>query len=76
MLTEAAINGKVDLLRGLKENVIVGRLIPAGTGMKYYHDFHMEEDAASRSRRLREELFFEFGEDDIRTLPQGVADVD
>ena len=44
MLTEAAINGKVDYLRGLKENVIVGRLIPAGTGMAPYHDFHMEED--------------------------------
>lgn len=36
MLTEAAINGKVDYLRGLKENVIMGRLIPAGTGMDYY----------------------------------------
>ena len=36
MLTEAAINGKVDYLRGLKENVIMGRLVPAGTGMEYY----------------------------------------
>src|SRR5437879_7649505 len=36
VLTEAAINGKVDYLRGLKENVIMGRLIPAGTGMAYY----------------------------------------
>jgi len=36
VLTEAAINGKVDELRGLKENVIVGRLIPAGTGMGWY----------------------------------------
>ncbi len=36
VLTEAAINGKVDFLRGLKENVIMGRLIPAGTGMDYY----------------------------------------
>ena len=36
MLTEAAINGKVDYLRGLKENVIMGRPIPAGTGMEYY----------------------------------------
>jgi DNA-directed RNA polymerase subunit beta' len=36
VLTEAAINGKVDNLRGLKENVIMGRLIPAGTGMEYY----------------------------------------
>jgi DNA-directed RNA polymerase subunit beta' len=36
VLTEAAINGKIDHLRGLKENVIMGRLIPAGTGMEYY----------------------------------------
>ncbi|MGE5570571.1 MAG: DNA-directed RNA polymerase subunit beta' [Rhodospirillales bacterium] len=36
VLTEAAINGRVDYLRGLKENVIMGRLIPAGTGMEYY----------------------------------------
>jgi DNA-directed RNA polymerase subunit beta' len=36
VLTEAAINGKVDYLRGLKENVIMGRLIPAGTGMEFY----------------------------------------
>ncbi|HVX29560.1 MAG TPA: hypothetical protein VHA53_03690, partial [Nitrolancea sp.] len=36
VLTEAAINGKVDNLRGLKENVIMGRLVPAGTGMEYY----------------------------------------
>jgi DNA-directed RNA polymerase subunit beta' len=40
VLTEAAINGKVDYLRGLKENVIMGRLIPAGTGMDYYR--HMK----------------------------------
>jgi DNA-directed RNA polymerase subunit beta' len=36
VLTEAAISGKVDVLRGLKENVIVGRLIPAGTGLPHY----------------------------------------
>jgi len=36
VLTEAAISGKMDELRGLKENVIVGRLIPAGTGLSYY----------------------------------------
>ena len=36
VLTEAAITGKVDYLRGLKENVIMGRLVPAGTGMEYY----------------------------------------
>jgi DNA-directed RNA polymerase subunit beta' len=38
VLTEAAVNGKSDELRGLKENVIVGRLIPAGTGLAYHHD--------------------------------------
>ncbi|MGH9776867.1 MAG: hypothetical protein ACRD5I_00500, partial [Candidatus Acidiferrales bacterium] len=36
VLTEAAVSGKVDYLRGLKENVIMGRLIPAGTGLDHY----------------------------------------
>jgi DNA-directed RNA polymerase subunit beta' len=36
VLTEASISGRVDFMRGLKENVIMGRLIPAGTGMDYY----------------------------------------
>jgi len=36
VLTEAAISGKIDRLRGLKENVIIGKLIPAGTGLDYY----------------------------------------
>lgn len=38
VLTEAAVSGKMDELRGLKENVIVGRLIPAGTGLTYHDD--------------------------------------
>lgn len=38
MLTEAAIEGKADWLRGLKENVIIGRLIPAGTGFNSYSE--------------------------------------
>jgi DNA-directed RNA polymerase subunit beta' len=38
VLTEASVNGKIDQLRGLKENVIVGRLIPAGTGFAYHQD--------------------------------------
>ncbi|MGS5156146.1 hypothetical protein, partial [Escherichia coli] len=38
VLTEAAVAGKRDELRGLKENVIVGRLIPAGTGYAYHQD--------------------------------------
>ncbi len=47
VLTEASINGKVDRLRGLKENVIVGRLIPAGTGLAYH-----QERARVRAERL------------------------
>ena len=39
VLTEAAIKGKVDHLVGLKENVIIGKLIPAGTGLQLYHKF-------------------------------------
>ena len=42
VLTEAAVEGKVDKLSGLKENVIIGKLIPAGTGMKKYHDIEPE----------------------------------
>ena len=44
VLTEASISGKVDNLRGLKENVIVGRLIPAGTGMEYYRNVVLERE--------------------------------
>lgn len=44
VLTEAAISGRVDHLRGLKENVIMGRLIPAGTGMEYYRNVTVERD--------------------------------
>ena len=43
VLTEAALEGRVDYLRGLKENVILGRLIPAGTGMARYRNVHIEE---------------------------------
>jgi DNA-directed RNA polymerase subunit beta' len=41
VLTEAAISGKIDYLRGLKENVIMGRLIPAGTGMEHYRNIEV-----------------------------------
>ena len=44
VLTEAAINGKVDHLIGLKENVIIGKHIPAGTGMKKYRDVRLNTD--------------------------------
>ncbi|MGH9340695.1 MAG: DNA-directed RNA polymerase subunit beta', partial [Acidobacteriota bacterium] len=51
VLTEAAISGKIDYLRGLKENVIMGRLIPAGTGMEYYRNI----DVANPFAGLEEE---------------------
>jgi len=44
VLTEAAINGKVDPLIGLKENVIIGKLIPAGTGMRRYRDVKLDTE--------------------------------
>ena len=44
VLTEAAIKGKIDPLVGLKENVIIGKLIPAGTGMKRYKDIEIREN--------------------------------
>ncbi|MBR3036276.1 MAG: DNA-directed RNA polymerase subunit beta', partial [Lachnospiraceae bacterium] len=46
VLTEAAINGKVDHLVGLKENVLIGNLIPAGTGMKKYRELSLDSDAS------------------------------
>ncbi|MCZ6486443.1 MAG: DNA-directed RNA polymerase subunit beta', partial [Acidobacteria bacterium] len=42
VLTEAAISGKIDYLQGLKENVIMGRLIPAGTGLEYYRNVEVQ----------------------------------
>jgi hypothetical protein len=48
VLTEASMWGKVDTLRGLKENVIMGRLIPAGTGMAKYHDIGIDQTRRSR----------------------------
>jgi DNA-directed RNA polymerase subunit beta' len=45
VLTDAAIKGKVDPLIGLKENVIIGKLIPAGTGMKRYRNTPLNTDA-------------------------------
>ncbi|MGC8722754.1 MAG: DNA-directed RNA polymerase subunit beta' [Acidobacteriota bacterium] len=48
VLTEACINGATDYLRGLKENVILGRLIPAGTGFYTYHNVEVEHDDTVR----------------------------
>ena len=49
VLTEAAVRGKHDMLVGLKENVIIGRLIPAGTGVKAYRDLAIEVDRTQPS---------------------------
>jgi DNA-directed RNA polymerase subunit beta' len=51
VLTEAAISGRVDYLRGLKENVIMGRLIPAGTGMEYYRNVRIDVDPTMHEAR-------------------------
>ena len=55
VLTEAAINGKEDRLLGLKENVIIGKLIPAGTGMRYYKEMTVKTSA-------------DFNFDDVETI--------
>ena len=51
VLTEAAVRGTRDSLRGLKENVIVGRLIPAGTGMAFHQARKVKEEMDESERR-------------------------
>ena len=53
MLTEASISGRVDYLRGLKENVTMGRLIPAGTGFDFYRRLPIRTTSRRRHRRRR-----------------------
>ena len=72
VLTDAAIRGKVDHLRGLKENVIIGKLIPAGTGAKQYSDIQtvlekefMDDDA---QEMLEEQLMDDTGEDKVDAM--------
>jgi DNA-directed RNA polymerase subunit beta' len=64
VLTEASISGKVDYLRGLKENVIMGRLIPAGTGLEFYRNVQLvsEEPEAVLGEEIPAELDLETGE--------------
>ena len=59
VLTEAAINGRVDPLIGLKENVIIGKLIPAGTGMKRYRSIRLDTDntVIEQDEEIKEEDF-------------------
>jgi len=59
VLTEAAITGKIDRLRGLKENVIVGRLIPAGTGLAHHQERRRKRsESKEEARELEQALSF------------------
>ena len=73
VLTEAAINGKVDPLIGLKENVIIGKLIPAGTGMKIYRNIKLDSD-------VNDDDTLDFDDDDFADFAEeeavGVIDTD
>lgn len=63
VLTEAAIKGKVDPLIGLKENVIIGKLIPAGTGMKRYRSVKLDSDQLLQDTIVFDEEEIEFDEE-------------
>ena len=89
VLTEAAIKGKIDPLTGLKENVIIGKLIPAGTGMKRYRSVELDTDGRidelkDELRRQREEeerlRLLEEAEEEAKALEeelaQGVSDLE
>ena len=78
VLTEAAINGKVDHLIGLKENVIIGKLIPAGTGMKRYRSVKLDTEIAMEDEILladEDELLLMEEEDVMEEAPE-VFDID
>ena len=73
VLTEAAIKGKVDPLIGMKENVIIGKLIPAGTGMKIYRNIKLDSD-------VNDDDTLDFDDDDFADFAEeeavGVMDTD
>ena len=64
VLTEAAIKGKVDHLVGLKENVIIGKLIPAGTGLKRYRDIQLDTGMPEEAPTVDEEIAESLPEDE------------
>ena len=68
VLTEAAINGKVDPLIGLKENVLIGKLIPAGTGMKRYRTVKLDTDIEETVDVTDDEEIFDMSESDIEIV--------
>jgi DNA-directed RNA polymerase subunit beta' len=82
-LTEAAVEGRIDLLRGLKENVIIGRLIPAGTGFPRFKDQRREleqDDSANLKSNARkpsailEEIESMFGSPDVESFSDFLLD--
>jgi DNA-directed RNA polymerase subunit beta' len=72
VLADAAVQGKVDHLRGLKENVIMGRLIPAGTGLQLYRELDIklsDEEMAATLPELEELAVEVEAEVEVESLP-------
>ena len=76
VLTDAAIKGKVDHLVGLKENVIIGKPIPAGTGMKCYSNIHLNTDSMIEEEEDEDLILTEDLEDDAPAAPMAEAPVE
>ena len=76
VLTEAAINGKIDHLIGLKENVIIGKLIPAGTGMRRYRNVKLstdKEESVEVSDNLTQDVNEPLSPEEIFEDPKGLS---
>ena len=76
VLTEAAIKGKIDPLHGLKENVIIGKLIPAGTGMKRYRDVQIDTMREKPDYPSEDGVGEEFDSDDSGEFDNLVEETD
>ncbi len=74
VLTEAAIKGKVDKLIGLKENVIIGKLIPAGTGMKRYSNIKLSTDDMLAEQEEEETAVYEEEENDTQAVAEEMTE--
>ena len=72
VLTEAAVTGKRDYLRGLKENVIVGRLIPAGTGLSYHEERRRKQSEGGLQLSMSDEEFTESFADEMEKVEASV----
>jgi DNA-directed RNA polymerase subunit beta' len=87
VLTDAAIKGRIDPLIGLKENVIIGQLIPAGTGLRRYRDVKLDTDArieekaalekekAEEEARKKAETAKDEAEEDAEDTAEGAEDI-